>query len=108
MAALYNLVQGGMTELDLTSDGFTDAVTLGIRINIDLQIIRTTGAGNPLIDFQISNDGINWTSWELEGFIFKDQNNIFEIVQTKPTFFRLNWLSNGSTGTFTANYKELR
>jgi hypothetical protein len=97
-----------MNEMDLTTDGFSDTTTLGVNISIDLQIIRTTGTGNPLLDFQISNDGVNWTSWELEGFIFKDPTNIFEITQTKPTFFRLNWLSNGSTGTFTANYKELR
>ena len=108
MALLY-LEQGGNTELDLTTDGNTDTFDMNFLNNIgkDFQIVRTTGTGQPLITFQISNDGINWDSWEVEGYIFKDPNAMFLLSQTKHTFFRLSWLSNSSTGTFTANFNVL-
>jgi hypothetical protein len=102
-----DFTQVGSTSLDLTSDGFTDTLTFNNTNNVDIQINRTSGTGNPLLDFQISNDTVNWVSWELEGFIFKDPTNIFEIVSRKKTFFRLNWLSNTSTGSFTANLKDV-
>ena len=108
MALLY-LEQGGNTELDLSSDGFTDTLEMNFLHDAgkDFQIVRTAGTGQPLITFEISNDGINWDSWEVEGFIFKDLNSMFLLSQTKHTFFRVLWLSNTSTGTFTANFNVL-
>ena len=108
MALLY-LEQGGNTELDLTTDGFTDTFDMNFLNNAgkDFQIVRTTGTGSPLITFQISSDGTNWASWEVEGFIFKNPNFMFILSQTKNTFFRLFWLSNTSTGTFTANFNVI-
>jgi len=108
MALLY-LKQGGLDELDLSSDGFTDTFEMSFQNDggRDFQIVRTTGTGSPIINFQISNDNINWSNWEVEGFIFKDPNFMFILSQTKQTFFRLSWLSNTSTGTFTANFNLL-
>jgi len=108
MALLY-LEQGGNTELDLSSDGVTDTFDMNFLNNIgkDFQIVRTTGTGNPLITFQISSDSINWANWEVEGYIFKDTNAMFIMSSTKKTFFRLQWLSNTSTGTFTANFNVI-
>ncbi len=108
MALLY-LEQGGLTELDLTTDGNTDTFKMEFLNDAskDFQIVRTTGTGNPFITFQISNDGVNWSDWEIAGFIFKDPNHLFEFEKTKHTFFRLSWLSNTSTGTFTANFNVL-
>ena len=105
--ATFDFKQGGSTSLDLSADGFTDTLPVLNNLPVDIQIIRTSGTGQPLLDFQISNDGINWVSWELEGFIFKDPTNIFEIEKRKRTLFRLNWLSNSSTGDFTANFMTL-
>jgi hypothetical protein len=108
MALLY-LTQSDNTELDLTTDGNTDTLEMNFLHDAgkDLQIVRTTGTGQPLITFEISNDGVNWNSWEVEGFIFKDLNSMFLLSQTKHTFFRVLWLSNSSTGTFTANFNVL-
>lgn len=108
MGLLY-LTEGGNTELDLSSDGFTDTLEMNFLHDAgkDFQIVRTTGTGQPLITFEISNDGVNWDSWEVEGFIFKDSNSMFLLSQTKQTFFRVLWLSNNSTGTFTANFNVL-
>ena len=105
MSLLY-LEQGGVQELDLTSDGNTDSFQMQFLNDLgkDLQIVRTTGTGNPLITFQISNDDVNWSNWEIEGFIFKNPNHLFEFEKTKHTFFRIAWLSNTSTGTFNANF----
>lgn len=105
MSLLY-LEQGGVQELDLTSDGNTDSFQMQFLNDLgkDLQIVRTTGTGNPLITFQISNDAVNWSNWEIEGFIFKNPNHLFEFEKTKHTFFRITWLSNSSTGTFNANF----
>ena len=105
MSLLY-LEQGGVQELDLTSDGNTDSFQMQFLNDLgkDLQIVRTTGTGNPLITFQISNDAVNWSNWEIEGFIFKNPNHLFEFEKTKHTFFRIAWLSNTSTGTFNANF----
>jgi hypothetical protein len=108
MGLLY-LTQSGSQDLDLSSDGFTDTLDM-VSLNQsvkDLQIVRTVGTGQPLITFQISNDGINWANWEVEGFIFKDLNSMFIFGQLKKTFFRINWLSNTSTGTFKANFNTL-
>ena len=107
MATLVFLKQSGIDDLDLTSDGFTDTLDLQFLNNVgkDLQIVRTTGTGQPLISFEISNDGINWDGWEIEGFIFKDLSHTFEFERTKDMLFRLSWLSNSSTGTFKANFK---
>tara|TARA_R110000787_G_scaffold7178_1_gene24682 strand:+ start:7963 stop:8286 length:324 start_codon:yes stop_codon:yes gene_type:complete len=104
--ATLNLEQSGLIEFDLTSNGFTDSYEMGIANNngVDLQLIRTTGTGNPLITFQSSNDGLNWANWEVEGYIFRDPNSMFAFSFTKRTFFRVSWLSNSSTGTFTANF----
>jgi len=108
MALLY-LEQGGNTELDLTTDGNTDTFDMNFLNNVgkDFQFVRTTGTGQPLITFKISNNGINWDSWDVEGFIFKNPNFMFILSQTKNTFFRLFWLSNTSTGTFTANFNVI-
>ena len=105
MSLLY-LKQGGVQELDLTSDGNTDTLEMNFfnEEGKDFQIVRTTGTGNPLITFQISNDAVNWSNWEIEGFIFKNPNHLFEFEKTKHTFFRITWLSNSSTGTFNANF----
>ena len=105
MSLLY-LEQGGVQELDLTSDGNTDSFQMQFLNDLgkDLQIVRTTGTGNPLITFQISNDNTNWANWEVEGYIFKDPNDMFIMSKTKHTFFRIAWLSNSSTGTFNANF----
>lgn len=105
MSLLY-LTQGGLEDLDLTIDGFTDTLDLQFLNNKNLQLIRTTGTGQPLITFEISNDDVNWDSWEIEGFIFKDPSHTFEFSTTKNTLFRLSWLSNSSTGTFKANFKR--
>ena len=104
MSLLY-LTQGGSEDLDLTSDGFTDTLDLQFLNNKNLQLLRTIGTGQPLISFEISNDDVNWDSWEIEGFIFKDTSHTFEFATTKNTLFRLSWLSNSSTGTFKANFK---
>jgi hypothetical protein len=108
MALLY-LEENGLTEFDISIDGNTDSFEMAFLNDKgkDLQIVRTSGTGNPLITFQISNDGINWASWEVEGFIFKNPNHLFEFEKTKHTFFRVLWLSNGSTGTFTANFNVI-
>ena len=105
MGLLY-LKQATLQELDLSSDGFTDTLDMDFLNNAgkDFQIVRTTGTGQPLISFQISNDGVNWANWEVEGFIFKDPNSMFIFSMTKRTFFRISWLSNSSTGTMTANF----
>jgi hypothetical protein len=105
MGLLY-LKQATLQELDLSSDGFTDTLEMDFLNNAgkDFQIVRTTGTGQPLISFQISNDGINWANWEVEDFVFSEPNSMFEFCTTKKTFFRLLWLSNSSTGTFTANF----
>ena len=102
---IINLEQGGVIELDLTADGFTDTYEMDFPRN--LQIVRTTGTGNPLIALQISNDGVNWSDWEISGFIFKDLNWMFEFELIKQTLFRISWLSNSSTGTFTANFNRI-
>jgi hypothetical protein len=105
MALLY-LKQNGNTELDLTTDGNTDTFEMNFLNNLgkDFQIVRTTGTGNPLINFQISNDGVNWSNWEVEDFVFENPNSMFEFCETKNTFFRVSWVSGGSSGTFTANF----
>ena len=106
MSLLY-LTQGGSEVLDLTSDGFTDTLDLQFLNNKNLQLIRSPvdDVGQPLISFEISNDDVNWDSWEIEGFIFKDPSHTFEFSITKNTLFRLSWLTNSSTGTFKANFK---
>ena len=108
MSLLY-LKQGGINDLDLTSDGSTDSFEMQFLNdhNIDLQIVRSQvdKVGNPLITFQISNDSVNWANWEIEGLIFRNDNHFFEFEKTKHTFFRISWLSNSSTGTFTANFR---
>ena len=108
MGLLY-LTQSSNTELYLSSDGVTDTFSMNFLNNIgkDFQIVRTTGTGSPIISFQISNDGNNWSNWEVEGFIFKNPNSMFLLEKTKHTFFRLSWLSNSSTGTFTANFNVI-
>tara|TARA_R110000751_G_scaffold290380_1_gene397005 strand:- start:96 stop:425 length:330 start_codon:yes stop_codon:yes gene_type:complete len=109
MALLY-LTQGGLDDLDLTSDGFTDAFDNSFFSGVpkDLQILRVSGTGQPLLTFELSNDGINWVSWEVEGFIFKDLSQFFQFDSfTKTTFFRISWLSNTSTGTFKAYFNTL-
>ena len=107
MATLIFLKQSGIDDLDLTVDGFTDTLDLQFlnHAGKDLQIVRTSGTGQPLLSFEISNDGINWDSWEIEGFIFKDSSHTFEFERTKDMLFRVSWLSNSSTGTFKANFK---
>ena len=109
MALLY-LTQSTLEDLDLSSDGFTDTFDNSFFSGIpkDLQILRTSGTGQPLLTFEISNDGTNWASWELEGFIFKDLTHFFEFDSfTKNTFFRVSWLSNTSTGTFKAYFNTI-
>jgi hypothetical protein len=109
MALLY-LTQGGLDDLDLTSDGFTDSFDNSFFGGVpkDLQVLRISGTGQPLLTFEISNDGLNWASWELEGFIFKDLTHFFEFDSfTKTTFFRVSWLSNTSTGTFKAYFNTI-
>ena len=105
--SLQHFTQGGLEDLDLTSDGFTDTLDLQFLNNKNLQIVRSVidNVGQPLISFEISNDDISWDSWEIEGFIFKDLSHTFEFNITKNTLFRLSWLSNSSTGTFKANFK---
>jgi hypothetical protein len=105
--AVLNLKQGGNIDFDLTADGVTDTYNMDVNPEgLDLQIIRspTANVGQPLITLQISNDNTNWDDWEIEGFIFKDLNNMFIISRPKRTFFRISWLSNSSTGTFQANF----
>jgi len=108
MGLLY-LKQGGNQNLDVSLDGFTDTLELGsLSLSTkDLQLVRNTGTGQPLVTFEISNDSVNWSSWEVEGFIFKDPNFMFSFNQIKQTYFRLSWLSNTSTGDFTANFNVL-
>jgi|TARA_R110002167_G_scaffold32022_4_gene104471 hypothetical protein len=109
MGLLY-LTQGGSEDLDLSNDGFTDSFDNSFFGGIpkDLQILRTSGTGQPLLTFEISNDGINWASWEIVGFIFKDLTHFFEFESfTKETFFRVSWLSNSSTGIFKSYFKSL-
>ena len=109
MALLY-LTQSTLEDLDLSSDGFTDPFDNSFFSGIpkDLQILRVSGTGQPLLTFEISNDGTNWASWELEGFIFKDLTHFFEFDSfTKNTFFRVSWLSNTSTGTFKAYFNTI-
>ena len=104
----YFLTQATLEDLDLSTDGNTDTIFMSFEFNgeRDLQIVRSPIAqvGNPLLTFQISNDGVNWSDWEIVGFIFKDDNHLFEFERTKSTFFRIKWLSNSSTGTFKANF----
>ena len=109
MGLLYLEQGSGNYDLDVSVDGFTDTFKMDFLNNVgkDFQIVRTSGTGNPLITFQISNDGINWSDWEIVGFIFKDNNWMFELEKTKHTFFRLSWLTNSSTGTFTANFNVI-
>lgn len=110
MRLLY-LTQSNNQELNLTSDGFTDNLEMDSLNDIgkELQIVRNPvgNVGQPLITFQISNNGSDWSDWEIVGFIFKDSNWMFEFEKTRHTFFRLFWLSNSSTGTFTANFNGI-
>ena len=111
MALLY-LTQAASEDLDLSSDGFTDTFDNSFFSGIpkDLQFLRspTANVGQPLITFEMSNDNINWSSWEIEGFIFKDLTHFFEFDSfTKTTFFRISWLSNTSTGTFKAYFNTI-
>lgn len=109
---LRYLTQSGSQNLDLTTDGNTDTVdlySLG-QLIADLQIVRSQvdKVGNPLLSFEISSNNIDWVCWEIGGFIFKDDSHIFEIERVKNTFFRISWLSNSSTGTFTANFNLIK
>lgn len=110
MGLLY-LTQGGLQDLDLSVDGFTDTLDMAFLNDIgkDFQIVRNPvgNVGQPLITFQISNNGTDWSDWEIVGFIFKDENWMFEFEKTKHTFFRILWLSNSSTGTLTANFNVI-
>tara|TARA_R110002153_G_scaffold91647_1_gene223190 strand:- start:334 stop:663 length:330 start_codon:yes stop_codon:yes gene_type:complete len=109
MALLY-LTQAASEDLDLSSDGFTDTFDNSFFSGIpkDLQILRTSGTGQPLLTFELSNDGVNWVSWELEGFIFKDDTQFFQFDSfIKTTFFRVSWLSNTSTGVFKAYFNTI-
>lgn len=108
--ALTYLTQGGSQDLDLSSDGFTDTFRQRSTNSSDLQIVRNPidDVGNPIFTFQISNDGISWSDWwVVEGFIWREDTYLWEFKESKQTFFRLSWLSNSSTGTFTANFKTL-
>ena len=108
MALLY-LTQSSNEELDLSTDGNTDTLEMNFLHDAgkDFQIVRTTGTGQPIITFKISNDGINFDNWELEDETFSDSSQMIIFCKTKHTKFRMYWLSNGSTGTMTANFNVL-
>lgn len=105
---LLFLTQSGVQDLDLSSDGFTDTFEMNFAGNKgkDFQFVRSPVAnvGFPIISFQISNDGVNWANWEVEDHTFDKLTEMFIFCETKRTNFRLIWSSNGSTGTFTANF----